>query len=191
MYNLLTTQRPIPYSADGIGVWKTIISLFATVAVFSNTALLTYKTNLIKDYLVTNDDKNNETTIEVTQIVFFFTMCGACLLVMFLIRYAIPDVPAPVQEAIDRQAVYYSLFLFFCFFSLSMCMCTCVCVYVYVYVYVYVWVYCIHVCVYVCVSVCGEGGVSGMRCVRCVQCVQCVGCKANQIKKKIKKNQKL
>ena len=97
-FNLINTQRPIPASAAGLGVWKSVLSCFNIIAVFSNMAILTFRTPLIHDildYFGYDNDYN--------LIVFYFCMILFLLLIIFVIRMAIDDKTTSTKEAIARQ----------------------------------------------------------------------------------------
>ena len=100
LYNLINCRRPIPYGASGIGVWKACISLFGTVAVFSNMALVVFRTDLIKDFV--DDDST------VVQITFFFISSFVLLFCMFIVRFSVPDLDQRTADALERQEVKYA-----------------------------------------------------------------------------------
>eukprot|EP01083_Nonionella_stella_P083761 231663_1 len=99
-YNLITAQRPIPLSAAGLGVWKTVMSCFNIIAVFSNLAIITFRTSLITNLLRDFGDQYN-TTVNLT--IFYFCSALGLLFIIFLIRFAVSDYSANTREAIARQ----------------------------------------------------------------------------------------
>jgi len=94
-YNVITCQRPVPLAANGIGVWKHVLATFSTTAIYTNAALLVFRTNLITNLMHTTSMKY--------KIVFFFVATLVLLFVQFLIRFSIPNVPAAVQDALERE----------------------------------------------------------------------------------------
>ena len=106
-YNLLNTQRPVPTAAAGLGVWTKVLTVFAVVAIYSNLALLTFKTDVVTDFLkstVGHSHAENETMIE-DQITFFFVTSTLCLFVVIGIRMCIPPVSESTADDIARQEV--------------------------------------------------------------------------------------
>ncbi|ETO05214.1 hypothetical protein RFI_32182, partial [Reticulomyxa filosa] len=53
-HNYTHMQRPIPHAASGIGVWKQVISSFTIAAVFNNTAILMFRSNVFDKYSFSN-----------------------------------------------------------------------------------------------------------------------------------------
>ena len=100
---MINSQRPIPESATGLGVWKTVIYSFSVIGVFSNFALLTFNTPLIenlisefhssKQYQVTSDDL----------LLFYIFICVMLILIIIILWITINDKPASVRKAIARQ----------------------------------------------------------------------------------------
>jgi len=89
--NFTTAQRPIPIPSSGIGVWKTVLSLFSTTAIFTNIALICFKTNLLNDF-----DRQYK-------IIIFLSSSFVLLLILFIIRLIIPDIPSATKQGIERQ----------------------------------------------------------------------------------------
>ncbi|ETO21884.1 hypothetical protein RFI_15317 [Reticulomyxa filosa] len=98
-YELTQSRRSVPYAASGIGVWKQVLSAFGTVAVFSNMAIITWRTSL-GTINFTNSEETNK-------VVYFFVISFMLLLFQFIMRFCIPDVTTETQEALDRQEVFY------------------------------------------------------------------------------------
>eukprot|EP00484_Ammonia_sp_Unknown_P021140 CAMPEP_0197037500 /NCGR_PEP_ID=MMETSP1384-20130603/14694_1 /TAXON_ID=29189 /ORGANISM="Ammonia sp." /LENGTH=845 /DNA_ID=CAMNT_0042467813 /DNA_START=23 /DNA_END=2560 /DNA_ORIENTATION=- len=99
-YNLLNSRRPVPGSAAGLGVWKSVLSSFNIIAVFSNLAIITFRTDLIKSLF--SDEVGVEGS-ERNLWIFYFSVVLALLFIIFVIRVAVEDVPTTVSEAISRQ----------------------------------------------------------------------------------------
>ena len=101
-YNLIHSQRPIPEASTGLGVWKTVMYSFSVIGIFTNLALLTFRTSLIGNilkeilgnkYVVRNEDL----------IIFYLVACIVLLFVVLIIWIAIDDQPSSVRKAIARQ----------------------------------------------------------------------------------------
>merc|ERR1712129_230741 len=97
-FNLIHTQRPIPASAAGLGVWKSVLSCFNIIAVFSNIAILTFRTPLIHELL-----NRFGYDSDLNLIIFYFCMVLFLLFVIFVIRIAIDDKTTSTKEALARQ----------------------------------------------------------------------------------------
>eukprot|EP01084_Bolivina_argentea_P035304 65506_1 len=93
-YNLTKSQRGVPYASDGIGVWKDVIAVFNIIAIFSNLALVTFRTNTISE--VIGDDKY-------VQIEFFFISCIILLFVLIFLRVCIQNISHETKDDIARQ----------------------------------------------------------------------------------------
>ena len=79
LFNLVQAQRPIPASAAGLGVWKAVMSTFHIIAVFSDLAILTFRTPLIHDLLNEFGSKYNT---DVNLTIFYFSTCLLLLFIM-------------------------------------------------------------------------------------------------------------
>ncbi|ETO15107.1 hypothetical protein RFI_22261 [Reticulomyxa filosa] len=101
-YELTQSRRAVPYAASGIGVWKQVLSAFGTVAIFSNLAIITWRTDLV-NWDITSSKETNK-------VVYFFILSFLLLLFQFVMRFFIPDVTVETQEALARQEVPF----FFC-----------------------------------------------------------------------------
>ena len=112
-YNLRKTQRPVPTAAGGLGVWTTVLSVFAIVSIYTNLAILTFRTEVIISFLHamedffsdidqiywTNEDMNEN------QVTFFFVSTTFCLFVIIGIRLCIPDMSSKTSDDIARQEI--------------------------------------------------------------------------------------
>jgi hypothetical protein len=88
------SQRPHPNGSHGLGAWNGVLGFFSIVAVGTNVALITWRTELVDDLVST------DATIKWV----FFTFASLFLsLVVTVEKWAIPDVPADVTQSIDRQ----------------------------------------------------------------------------------------
>ena len=94
--NLTNSRRPIPFAADGIGVWKKVISAGSVVAVFTNLTLITFRTDIITNFLGTSD------TAQV--LTFYFVVMICCLVLQFVARFMLDDEDKKTREAIGRQS---------------------------------------------------------------------------------------
>lgn len=106
-YNLLHTQRPVPTAAAGLGVWTKVLTVFAVVSIYSNLALLTFKTDVVTDWLhsaVGHNHAENETLLE-DQLTFFFVTSTLCLFVVIGVRMCIPVISEETANDIARQEV--------------------------------------------------------------------------------------
>ena len=93
-YNLLHSQRCVPFSSNGIGVWKSVIAIFNIIAVFSNVALLTFRTDSISDLV-----GKNERDLYIA----FFVICMILIAFQLLLRNVIEDKSEETRFAIKRQ----------------------------------------------------------------------------------------
>ena len=112
-YNLRKTQRPIPRAAGGLGVWGTVLSVFSIVAIYTNLAILTFKTDIVINLLIkceeffknidaiywTNEDmKENQITFYMISTTFFvFVVVG--------VRMCIPEISNNTADDIARQEI--------------------------------------------------------------------------------------
>eukprot|EP01083_Nonionella_stella_P231154 816506_1 len=94
VYNLTGAKRAIPFAADGLGVWRAVLSCFNTLAVFSNMAVIAWDTNLTEMTLHLGESG---------KIIWYFTICIAILAVMISIRIMFPNESRATQQAIARQ----------------------------------------------------------------------------------------
>eukprot|EP01083_Nonionella_stella_P159561 520652_1 len=95
VYNLTGAQRPCPRGADGIGVWKAVLTIFNTCAIFSNMAVIAWITDL---------PQKTWGLQEVGRIVWYFVICISMLVAMIVIRMAFPDESRTTKQAMARQA---------------------------------------------------------------------------------------
>ena len=98
-YNLFHSRRPVPFSAKGIGVWRNVISAGALLSVFTNMALLTFRTNLVSNMVASRE------TIVLTLI--YVVVCSVLVILMFVMRFWVPDVSIKTQQSIQRQQVKF------------------------------------------------------------------------------------
>jgi len=94
IYNLTGSQRPIPLGADGIGVWKAVLSVFNAVCIFSNMAVINWDTHLPEDQF-----KFGETA----KIVWYFIVCLFMFMVMVTVRMMFPNESIATKQAMSRQ----------------------------------------------------------------------------------------
>jgi len=98
-YNFTNCQRPYPAAANGIGVWKVVMSVFNVVAIFSNVGLVVFETELIPRAIPgTENDRQ-------TQLIVFFTTTLVLLFVQFGLKFLIDDYSEDLQNAINRQKI--------------------------------------------------------------------------------------
>jgi len=98
-YNLINTQRPIPTTAAGLGVWKSVLSCFNIIAVFTNLGILVFRTELISTMLSDLGVPSGEIAL----VVFYFSFSLLLLFIIFVIRVVIDDQTESTKEAIARQ----------------------------------------------------------------------------------------
>lgn len=98
-YNLINTQRPVPATAAGLGVWKSVLAAFNIIAVFTNLGILAFRTPLFIGLLNTFNINNNNTNL----IIFYFCFVLLLLFIIFVIRIVIDDQTESTREAIGRQ----------------------------------------------------------------------------------------
>eukprot|EP01083_Nonionella_stella_P045886 122964_1 len=94
IYNLIGSQRPCPMGADGIGVWKAVLSIFNILSIFSNMALIAWVTELPEAVFHLGESG---------KIIWYFTICISMLFATIAIRKAIPDQSAKIKKAMARQ----------------------------------------------------------------------------------------
>jgi len=88
------SQRPHPNGSSGLGAWNGVLGFFSIAAVAINVALITWRTSLVTDFL------SSEATFKWV----FFTFVSIFLaLIVGAEKWAIPDVPLEVLQAIERQ----------------------------------------------------------------------------------------
>lgn len=75
------TKRPIPHSANGIGVWAMIIDIVTTISIFTNMGVFCFTMSTFKDV----DDISVRFYVFIALAIFF--MC-----LRYLVSYAIPDI---------------------------------------------------------------------------------------------------
>jgi len=86
-------QRPNPNGSSGLGAWNGVLGFFSIVAVGTNVALLTWRTEMVN---VFSDDPTVKWV--------FFTFVSIILgLLVGAEKWAIPDVPLEVLQGIERQ----------------------------------------------------------------------------------------
>eukprot|EP00483_Globobulimina_turgida_P013324 UN13348 len=94
VYNLTGAQRPFPLGADGIGVWRAVLSIFNTLAIFSNMAVIAWDTNLPEVVL----------GLKISgKIIWYFLICLGMLMAMICVRLLLPDESAATKQAMARQ----------------------------------------------------------------------------------------
>jgi len=98
-YNLFEAQRPVPMSASGIGVWRTVMSTFDMVAIATNLALFCFRTDRMADLLVFFGMEASDRNLWIS----FFTLSFALIFIIVVIRNCVPDMSFSVKEAISRQ----------------------------------------------------------------------------------------
>jgi len=88
------SQRPHPNGSSGLGAWNGVLGFFSVVAVGTNVALMTWRTELV-NILVSEDP---------TMKWVFFTFVSIILsLFVGAEKWAIPDVPLEVLQGNERQ----------------------------------------------------------------------------------------
>lgn len=86
------TKRPIPLSANGIGIWAMIIDIVTTISIFTNMGVFCFTMSTFRDV----DDQD----------VRFYTFIGLILFFMalrYIIAYAIPDISENMSLVIRRH----------------------------------------------------------------------------------------
>ncbi|ETO04082.1 hypothetical protein RFI_33320, partial [Reticulomyxa filosa] len=94
-HNYTHFQRPVPHAASGIGVWKQVISSFTVAAVFNNLAIIVFRSSSFDHYsfLTTTERKTY----------FYFVLCLAIVVILYFVRYVMPDQNEEIHESILRQ----------------------------------------------------------------------------------------
>lgn len=99
-YNLLHSRRPCPRASNnGIGIWKNVMSVINTIAIFSNFGLLAFRTDEISSIYLHNAS-NLRYVVE-----FFFGTCAITWLIKQGVKMIIPDKSFKVRAAITRQKI--------------------------------------------------------------------------------------
>jgi len=94
-YNLLnSTQRPPPNGSYGLGAWNSVLQFFSFIAVGTNVAIITWRTQLV-ELLSSNNSEY--------KWIFFSVVSVILALLISFEKYLIPDVPLEVEQAIARQ----------------------------------------------------------------------------------------
>ena len=94
VYNLVSSQRPFPLGADGIGVWRAVLSIFNTMAIFSNMAVIAWDTDLPEVVL----------GLKISGvIIWYFLICLFMLIAMVSIRLVLPNETMETKKAMARQ----------------------------------------------------------------------------------------
>jgi len=93
-YGLINSQRPFPLGADGIGVWRAVLSIFNTIAIFSNMAVIAYDTDLPEVVLGLNISG---------KIVWYFIICLFMLITMVSVRMVLPNESLETGKSMARQ----------------------------------------------------------------------------------------
>ena len=91
---MINAQRPFPLGADGIGVWRAVLSIFNTISIFSNMAVIAWDTDLTEVVLGLDDSG---------KIVWFFIICLLMLIAMVSVRMVLPNETRETRKAMTRQ----------------------------------------------------------------------------------------
>jgi len=100
------TQRPHPNGSNGLGAWNGILGFFSIVAVGTNVALLTWRTEIVQDI---NDVFSSDSSASEFKWIFFSILSIVLALVVAFEKWIIPDVPIEVEYAIERQRLIESV----------------------------------------------------------------------------------
>ena len=103
-YNLFNSRRPIPFASRGIGVWKNVISLASLVAVFTNVAMYSFRTDLLEKLINSTDSTHKALA--------YIIICAIVVIGMFIIRFLVPDESQTTLKYLQRQRVKFNFFLF-------------------------------------------------------------------------------
>lgn len=79
-------------------MWKSVLGVFNTAAIFTNIALVSYRTDLVIDFF---DDADSDDIM--IRTVFFFVMCIALSALMIVLRMGISNQSALTNDAVSRQ----------------------------------------------------------------------------------------
>mmetsp|Transcript_76703 Transcript_76703/g.94160 ORF Transcript_76703/g.94160 Transcript_76703/m.94160 type:complete len:904 (+) Transcript_76703:57-2768(+) len=102
-WNLMKSQRPVPFPADGIGIWKLVMSSFNILAIFTNMLLVTFQTDLVLDILklfVTFDSQDRE---DRGKLMFFFIFTMSVIAIILFCRWLIEDQTESTRQSMARQ----------------------------------------------------------------------------------------
>ena len=94
LYNLTGSRRPFPLGADGLGVWRSVLSIFNTVSIFSNMAVIAWDTDLVTKKLGLGTQNT---------IVWYFVICLVMLVSMLALRSVLPNESRATMKAMARQ----------------------------------------------------------------------------------------
>jgi len=88
------SQRPHPNGSSGLGAWNGVLAFFSIIAVGTNVALITWRTQLVVTII------SSDPTMKWVFFAFVSIFLG---LLVAAEKFAIPDVPIEVQQGIERQ----------------------------------------------------------------------------------------
>ena len=101
-FNLLNSKRPHPTASNGIGIWKNVMSVINTIAIFSNFGLLAFRTDEVSSIYL----RENNGNVNIRYIVEFFLITSAVTwLIKQGVKMIIPDKSFKVRAAIKRQNI--------------------------------------------------------------------------------------
>lgn len=87
------TKRPVPHSANGIGVWAMIIDVVTTISIFTNMGVFCFTIATFRNL----DDQNIRFYVFIALAIFF--MC-----LRYIVSYAIPDISENMTLVKRRHA---------------------------------------------------------------------------------------
>ncbi|KAL1922354.1 uncharacterized protein VTP21DRAFT_9893 [Calcarisporiella thermophila] len=104
---LLNYQRPVPFRAQDIGMWETILNGINMLSVLTNAVTIAFFSESMKRQLEIWFPGN----LLSAQLGFILVYEHFVFLVKFLLIYIVPDVPTTVKISIDRENYLASLAL--------------------------------------------------------------------------------
>lgn len=101
-YKLLKDhRRAIPFMAQNIGSWHTVLEFISMFAVITNACLIAFNSEYFEWRWLRNYSDN--TSKLVVRLAFIILYEHAVFLFKYLFAFVIPDVPLSVQESIQRE----------------------------------------------------------------------------------------
>jgi len=96
------SQRPHPNGSFGLGAWNGVLSFFSLIAVGTNVALITWRTDVVV-FLISSDPT--------MKWVFFTLVCVSVSIIVAVEKWIIPDIPEDVLKGLERQRLIESVLI--------------------------------------------------------------------------------
>jgi len=96
-------RRPVPLGSNGLGMWTVILEVFSVIAVITNVCIYAFRTDRVAAVFGTEDSNGVKTVTTEEKQIFVIASAGILLLLSWIIRTIIPDIPESVKKHVDRQ----------------------------------------------------------------------------------------